>query len=126
MWIKPGWSIGWLPASRTEGRGGGRRAMRQVDLRKAVNAVSAFACDETTGQWCDFTLEFDSTTPKILMLSLVQEAIRKTLIHQIEGVGVCSFVANDKESIKYQSRFVLKDDISHPLAEILAISFERS
>ncbi|KAJ9418381.1 DNA-directed RNA polymerase [Fusarium oxysporum] len=39
-----------------------------------------------------FTLEYDSTIPKVLMLNLVQDAVRKTVIQEISGVGACTLV----------------------------------
>ncbi|CAN8103810.1 unnamed protein product [Discula destructiva] len=67
---------------------------REVRVRSKHPQVTRFRCSEN-GEFCDFTLEFDVATPKILMLNLVEEAVRKTLIQQIPGVGQCTFVANE-------------------------------
>lgn len=69
---------------------------REVRIKSKHPQVTQFRCDEIGGGWCDFILEFDVNTPKILMLNLVEDAVRKTLIQQIPGIGQCTFVAKDK------------------------------
>ncbi|KAI0010589.1 beta and beta-prime subunits of DNA dependent RNA-polymerase [Xylariaceae sp. FL0662B] len=69
---------------------------RETRVKERTPVVSRFECDERGGEWCDFTLEYESNIPKVLMLSIVQEAARKALIQQIPGIRGCTFVANDK------------------------------
>ncbi|KAH9898602.1 beta and beta-prime subunits of DNA dependent RNA-polymerase [Xylariomycetidae sp. FL2044] len=83
--------------------GGGKKKVdkgvnrsRESRVQERTPSVSRFACDETKGEWCDFTLEYDANIPKVLMLSVVQDAVRKTLIQQIPGIRSCTFVANEK------------------------------
>jgi DNA-directed RNA polymerase I subunit RPA1 len=64
---------------------------RESRIKTKHEHVSHFRCDEARGEWCEFTLEFDASLPKLLMLNLVQEAVKKSLIQQIAGVGVCTF-----------------------------------
>ncbi|KAM0201649.1 hypothetical protein ACHAPA_003743 [Fusarium lateritium] len=54
--------------------------------------ITDFVFDEKSGTACSFTLEFESTIPKVLMLNLVQDAVKKTVIQEIAGVGACTFV----------------------------------
>lgn len=54
--------------------------------------VTRFQCDEKNGAWCTVTLEFDAIIPKVLMLNIVQDAVKKTVIQQIAGVGTCTMV----------------------------------
>lgn len=68
---------------------------REMRVKGKHTQVTRFRCGEK-GEFCDFVLEFDVNTPKILMLNLVEEAVRKTLIQQIPGVGQCTFVANEE------------------------------
>lgn len=92
------------PPSGQDGRDGAKdedddadeNHSREVKIKAKHPQVTQFRCDEKGGGWCDFILEFDVNTPKILMLNLVQDAVRKTLIQQIPGVGQCTFVAKDK------------------------------
>lgn len=71
-------------------------ASRESRVKEKTPNVTEFRCDESKGEWCDFVLEYDVNVPKILMLNLVEAAVRKTLIQQIPGVGQCTFVAKDK------------------------------
>ena len=64
---------------------------REGRVKSRNDRISRFRCDEMGGEWCEFTLEFDPAMPKILMLNLVQDAIGKSLIQQIDGVGVCTY-----------------------------------
>jgi DNA-directed RNA polymerase I subunit RPA1 len=54
--------------------------------------VCGFTCDEKDGSWCSIKLEYPGSTPKLLMLNLVQDAVKKSVIQQISGVGTCTFV----------------------------------
>ncbi|KAL1888469.1 hypothetical protein Cpir12675_006164 [Ceratocystis pirilliformis] len=63
-------------------------------LQKHEN-ITRFKCDEHTGSWAELSLEFDIETPKLIMLNLVQDAIRKSVIRQIPGVGACTFVEDE-------------------------------
>ncbi|KAH6877351.1 hypothetical protein B0T10DRAFT_566373 [Thelonectria olida] len=57
--------------------------------------VTNFQSDEKNGSQCSFTLEFDSAIPKVLMLNLVQDAVKKTVVQEIAGVGACTFIDKD-------------------------------
>ncbi|RGP66425.1 DNA-directed rna polymerase i subunit rpa1 [Fusarium longipes] len=59
--------------------------------------VTEFTFDEKNGTDCSFTLEFDSAIPKVLMLNLVQDAVKKTVIQEISGVGSCTLVEEKDE-----------------------------
>lgn len=69
---------------------------REERVKERTPTVSRFECDETHGEWCNFTLEYDPNIPKVLMLSIVQEAVRKSLIQQIHGIRSCVYVADEK------------------------------
>lgn len=73
----------------------GEGLSREMRVKSKHAQVTRFRCGDK-GEWCDFVLEFDVNTPKILMLNLVQQAVRKTLIQQIPGVEQCTFVAKEK------------------------------
>ena len=74
----------------------GRLARREARIKTDIRHVSRFRCDEVKGEWVEFTLEFESSIPKILMLGLVQQAIRTSLIQYIDFIGECTFVAEEK------------------------------
>ena len=60
--------------------------------------VVAFDCDEKKGEWCNLTLEYDSSTPKVLLLNIVRGAVAKTMIREIPGVGQCTFMKDEKKN----------------------------
>ncbi|TIC97718.1 DNA-directed RNA polymerase I subunit rpa1 [Colletotrichum higginsianum] len=64
-------------------------------IKKRYLRVTNFGHDEA-GEWCEFTLEFEANTPKVLMLNIVQAAVKKSVIQQIPGVGLCTFTADHK------------------------------
>lgn len=72
---------------------------RELRVKSKHPQVTQFRCGER-GEWCDFVLEFDVNTPKILMLNLVEDAVRKTLIQQIPGVEQCTFVAEKLNDVR--------------------------
>jgi DNA-directed RNA polymerase I subunit RPA1 len=68
----------WSSKSRTE------------RVRNAFAEVTDFRCDDKAGGWCSVTLEYDAIIPKVLMLNIVQDAIKKTVVQQISGIGTCT------------------------------------
>ncbi|KAG6038114.1 hypothetical protein E4U41_004536 [Claviceps citrina] len=66
-------------------------------VKDEFDEVTAFRYDEKGGEWCDVTLEFDAGVPKLLMLDIVQKAVKKTLIREIRGIGVCN-VSKERSS----------------------------
>ncbi|KAK8134889.1 DNA-directed RNA polymerase [Apiospora sp. TS-2023a] len=68
---------------------------REARAKERFGAISQFSCDEKRGRWCELSLEFDANMPKILMLSIVQSAVKKTVIQQIEGISDCTYVADE-------------------------------
>ncbi|KAK1459172.1 RNA polymerase Rpb1 [Colletotrichum melonis] len=71
---------------------GGWRAER---VKQLYAPVTEFNYD-SAGEWCEFTLEFTADTPKVLMLNIVQAAVKKSVVQQIPGVGSCTFTADHK------------------------------
>jgi len=76
---------------------GKSRAGRILDKN---DYITIFKCDEVEGEWVDFTFEFDPSIPKILMLNLVQDAAKKSLIQQIPRLGKAIFVVEKSKNAK--------------------------
>ncbi|KAJ4307081.1 hypothetical protein N0V88_000457 [Collariella sp. IMI 366227] len=74
-----------------------RSRSREARIKTKNEHVSRFRCDEVGGEWVEFTLEFDASIPKILMLSLVQEAVKKSLVQQIHRLGTATFEPKKKK-----------------------------
>ncbi|KAL2214353.1 beta and beta-prime subunits of DNA dependent RNA-polymerase [Sarocladium strictum] len=73
---------------------GGARAERVI---QEFADITTFESDEKNGAWCRFTFEYDAGIPKILMLSIVQDALKKTVVQQVSGIGSCTLV-EEKEN----------------------------
>jgi DNA-directed RNA polymerase I subunit RPA1 len=69
---------------------------REAQVMKRCIDIARFRFDETAGEWCDITLEYDAEVPKVLMLSIVEDALRQSLIQQIPGLGTCTFVPDEE------------------------------
>lgn len=65
-------------------------AARKERVLEDHDVVVDFSGDEKNGAWCRFTLEYEAHIPKLLMLKLVETAVKKTVIQQIPGVGSCT------------------------------------
>lgn len=69
---------------------------REARVMKHCNDVVKFRFDEKAGEWCDITLEYDADVPKVLMLSIVEDALRQSLIQQIPGLATCSYIPDEE------------------------------
>jgi DNA-directed RNA polymerase I subunit RPA1 len=74
-----------------------RSSSREARIKMQNDHVARFRCDEVGGEWVQFTVEYDASIPKILMLSLVQEAVKKSVIQQISRIGSATFEAVKKD-----------------------------
>ncbi|KAI9867559.1 MAG: hypothetical protein M1813_008358 [Trichoglossum hirsutum] len=52
--------------------------------------VKNFRFDDKKGEWCDLQLEYSAETAKLLMLTLVEKALRDAVIQSIPGLGSCT------------------------------------
>lgn len=69
---------------------------REAQVMKKCADIARFRFDEANGEWCDVTLEYDADVPKVLMLSIVEDALRQSLIQQIPGLGSCTYVPDEE------------------------------
>ena len=69
---------------------------REAQVKKRSADISRFRFDEAEGQWCDVSLEYDADVPKVLMLSIVEDALRQSLIQKIPGLGFCTYVPEEE------------------------------
>ncbi len=69
---------------------------REERVKKACNDIAKFKFDDENGEWCDITMEYDAEVPKVLMLSIVEDALRQSLIQQIPGLGSCTYVPDEE------------------------------
>jgi DNA-directed RNA polymerase I subunit RPA1 len=69
---------------------------REAQVKKKCSDVVRFRVDEDLGEWCDITLEYDADIPKVLMISIVETALRQSVIQQIPGLGACTYVPDEE------------------------------
>jgi DNA-directed RNA polymerase I subunit RPA1 len=69
---------------------------REAEVMRKCSDIVRFRFDEAAGEWCDVTLEYDADIPKVLMLSIVEDALRQSLIQQIPGLGTCTYVPDEE------------------------------
>ncbi|KAI1007284.1 DNA-directed RNA polymerase I subunit [Podosphaera aphanis] len=83
-------------------------ASRELELGviKKCEDIVKFSFDEVGGEWCDITLEYDAMVPKVLMLSIVERALRESVIQQIPGLGTCSYEPEVKVKDLETDKFV--------------------
>lgn len=69
---------------------------REGRVMNNCSDIVRFRLDESAGEWCDLALEYAGDVPKVLMLSIVEEALRNSLIQQIPGLGTCTYVPDEE------------------------------
>ncbi|KKK14769.1 hypothetical protein P175DRAFT_0522137 [Aspergillus ochraceoroseus IBT 24754] len=70
--------------------------LREEDVKGRFAEVTQFKFDPRKGSSCTIQLQYDISTPKLLILPLVEEASRSAVIQSIPGLGNCTFVEADK------------------------------
>ena len=63
----------------------------RIKSSKHTSDVAAFSFNDKTGSSCQFTLEYDASTAKLLMLNLVENCLHTSLIQSIPSLGSCTF-----------------------------------
>jgi DNA-directed RNA polymerase I subunit RPA1 len=81
--------------TRTKRRGS-TAGEREAQVMKNCNDIVRFRLDEASGEWCNLTLEYDADVPKVLMLSIVEDALRQSLIQQIIDIGSCAYIPDEE------------------------------
>lgn len=62
---------------------------REMAIIERFKHVSSFKFDDVNGQWCEITLEYAADSPKILMVGLIEDVCRSTVIREIPNIGRC-------------------------------------
>lgn len=77
----------------------GAKARESLIVERHKN-VSRFNFDDLNGEWCEFSLEYPANTPKILLVSLIEEVCRQTVIREIPNIGRCLHPSADQHDGK--------------------------
>ena len=61
-------------------------------IRNFYPVVTQFSFDSRNGAWCEFQLEYDASTSKLLLLPILESALHGSVIRSIPGIksAVCS------------------------------------
>ena len=63
---------------------------REQRVMAKCSDVTRFSFDERAGQWCELDLEYASGTSKIILLPLVEAALRASIIQQVQRLDDCT------------------------------------
>ncbi|KAG6222855.1 hypothetical protein E4U34_001214 [Claviceps purpurea] len=75
-------------------------------VKEEFDQVTSFDYDRQSGEWCKVTLEFEADVPKLLMLNIVQKAVKQTLIREIRGMGVSEVSKQHSPKTGQQERII--------------------
>ncbi|KAJ5091454.1 hypothetical protein NUU61_006324 [Penicillium alfredii] len=70
--------------------------LREEDVKGKFSEITKFKFDPKKGTSCTIQLQYDIETPKLLLLPLVESAVRSAVIQSIPGIGNCVFVEADE------------------------------
>jgi DNA-directed RNA polymerase I subunit RPA1 len=70
---------------------------REDDIKGKFGEITRFKFDPKTGTSCSIQLQYDISTPKLLLLPLVEEAARTAVIQSIPGLGACTYTKADPD-----------------------------
>ncbi|KAF2102253.1 beta and beta-prime subunits of DNA dependent RNA-polymerase [Rhizodiscina lignyota] len=65
---------------------------RQIEsrIKESNSDIVRFKFDNVSGAWCTFSLEYDVSAAKVLMLNLVESCCRRAVIQAVPGLGQCT------------------------------------
>ncbi|KAH7058738.1 DNA-directed RNA polymeras-like protein I subunit [Macrophomina phaseolina] len=116
---KPGQSSDDDDDSESESESRRRRARkvaaeeREQRIMAKIEDVTSFKFDDAKGSWCEVTFEYDASTAKLLMLHLVESALKDAVIQHVPGIKSCMATT---EKIDDEEKLVVLVDGSALLA----------
>lgn len=78
-----------------------------------IEDVTSFKFDDAKGSWCEVTFEYDASTAKLLMLHLVETALKDAVIQHVPGIKSCMATT---EKVDSEEKLVVLVDGSALLA----------
>jgi len=67
-------------------------------FKTAAKFATAFSFDTYKGESAEFELEFPGQAPKLLLVDIIERACRNSVVHEIDNIGRCMKVYDDKGS----------------------------
>lgn len=62
---------------------------RQAEVCSQYQTIKKFSFDDDKGQWCEFQLELLGNTEKLLMVNIVEEVCRSTVVREVPRIKRC-------------------------------------
>lgn len=66
-----------------------RRRIQLQKVRRLAPAARRFDFDTKNGAWCEVDIEHPADSKKLLMLSIVERVLKRTVIHEIRDITRC-------------------------------------
>jgi DNA-directed RNA polymerase I subunit RPA1 len=63
---------------------------RQTQLKQDIPHLKRFVFSKYNGKACRIVLSYDSKTPKLLLLPILEKCVHASVVHSIPGLGVCT------------------------------------
>jgi DNA-directed RNA polymerase I subunit RPA1 len=86
----------------------------RIKGNKASNDIVQFSFDDKHGAHCKFAMEYDSTTAKILMLNIVETALRNALVQSVPNISLCILDVEASEASTDNSVVLLSNGVNIP------------
>ncbi|KAJ5833901.1 DNA-directed RNA polymerase I subunit [Penicillium riverlandense] len=83
---------------------------RENDVKEKFEEVTKFKFDHKTGATCTVQLQYDVSTPKLLLLPIVEKAVHEAVIQSIPRLGNCVYVEADE--IKKEPATVVTEGVN--------------
>jgi DNA-directed RNA polymerase I subunit RPA1 len=84
--------------------------LREEDIKGKFGEVTQFKFNPSKGISCTVQLQYDISTPKLLVLPLVEAAAHSAVIQSIPGLGNCAYVEADP--IKGEAAHVITEGVN--------------
>jgi DNA-directed RNA polymerase I subunit RPA1 len=86
----------------------------RIKGNKTSNDIVQFSFDDKHGARCKFAMEYDSTTAKILMLNIVETALRNALVQSVPNISLCILDVEACEAADDGSVILLSNGVNIP------------
>jgi DNA-directed RNA polymerase I subunit RPA1 len=86
----------------------------RIKGNKTSNDIVQFSFDDKRGARCKFAMEYDSTTAKILMLNIVETALRNALVQSVPNISLCILDVEASEASSDNSVILLANGVNLP------------
>lgn len=73
---------------------------REAQIMRKNTDVTRFSFDDHAGSWCEISLEYAADAPKVLMLNVLETALRTSLVQQIPGLDTCTYESEEVKDVK--------------------------